>query len=148
METQPLHEQHTHEQHAHDNHVVNITNLIKKRFDILVTTADTTYSSIFELDKTIKFVKGVIITADKDDQLYYRGSQKIEVNRFELFPEGYESKLLMSGINCSPNDRYYETGDVPIGNAQVKMEYKDTSDSRTQFVAYRVSIYLDCELIK
>ena len=88
-----------------------------------------------------------MLTADKEDLLYYRGSQKIEVNRFELFPEGYESKLLMSGINCSPNDRYYETGEVPIGNAQVKMEFRDTSDGRTQFAAYRDSLYLDCELI-
>ena len=141
MENQP------NEQHPQDSHAVNITNLIKKRFDILITAPDTTYSQIFELDKTIKFVKGVMLTADKDDLLYYRGSQKIEVNRFELFPEGYESKLLMSGINCSPNDRYYETGELPIGNAQVKMSYKDTSDGRTQFTAYRVSIYLDCELI-
>jgi len=141
MENQP------NEQHPHDSRAVNITDLIKKRFDILITAPDSTYSQTFELDKTIKFVKGVMLTADKDDLLYYRGSQKIEVNRFELFPEGYESKLLMSGINCSPNDRYYETGELPIGNAQVKMEYKDTSDGRTQFVAYRVSIYLDCELI-
>lgn len=142
-----MEKQQINEQHPHNSHAVNITNLIKKRFDILITVSDAVYSQTFELDKTIKFVKGVMLTADKDDLLYYRGSQKIEVNRFELFPEGYESKLLMSGINCSPNERYYETGELPIGNAQLKVNYKDTSDGRTQFSPYRVSIYLDCELI-
>ena len=125
---------------------VNIANLIKKRFDIDITAADSPYVSVFELDKSIKYIRGLLLTSDKDDLLYYRGSQKIEINRLEIFPDGYESKLLMTGINCSPNDRYFEIGDVPVGNAQIKVTYQDTSDGRTQFVAYRVSLYLDCEL--
>lgn len=121
-------------------------NIIKKRFDISVTEANKTVSKTFELDKTIAFVKGMLFTSDKDDLLYYRGSQKVEINKYEVFPEGYETKLLMTGINVSPNQRYYEVGDLPVGNGSVKVDFKDTSDSRTGFEPYRVSIYLKCEL--
>ena len=120
--------------------------IIKKRFDLQVTETDKTVSGVFELDKNITFVRGILLTSNKDDLMYYRGSQKIEINKQEVFPEGYESKLLMCGINVSPNVRYYETGHTAVGNGQVKLEYKDTNDSRAPFEPYRISIYLNCEL--
>ncbi|MGZ4065027.1 MAG: hypothetical protein ACXVP0_18765, partial [Bacteroidia bacterium] len=87
----------------------------------------------------------LLLTSDKDDLLYYRGSQKIEINKEEYFPDGYESKLLMSGINVSPKQRYYDLGGVNPGNGSVKITYLDTEDGRTSFTSYRVSLYLDCE---
>lgn len=118
---------------------------VKKRFKIPVTEAGKTFTKTFELDKTITHIKGLLVAADKDDLLYYRGSQKIEINKEEFFPEDYESKLLMTGINVSPNARYYDLGRVPVGNGTVKMEYKDEADGRTNFIPYTVSLYLDCE---
>jgi hypothetical protein len=118
---------------------------IKKRFDIDVTTANTIHSKDFELDKNITAIHGLLIASGRDDLLYYRGSQKIEINREEIFPEGYESKLLMTGINLSPNDRYYTLGGKPPGNGKVTVSYKDTDYAGLAFAAYRVSIYLDCE---
>ena len=119
--------------------------IVKKRFDLAITSADKVYSQSFELDKTITIIKGILLTADKEDLLYYRGSQKIEVNKQEVFPEDYASKLLMSGINISPNQRFYDTGNLPVGNGIVKIEYKDQNDTRLAFEPYRISIYLDCE---
>lgn len=118
---------------------------VKKRFDILVTTANITQSKVFELDKDILSIKGILVTADKDELLYYRGTQKIEINKEEFFPDNYESKLLMSGVNVAPNQKYYDIGAVPPGNGQIKVEYTDTDDGRTVFVPYRVSIYVNCE---
>ena len=118
---------------------------IKKRYDIEVTTANTLHSKTFELDKTVEKVHGILFASDRDDLMYYRGSNKVEINSDEIFPEGYESKLLMSGLNVSPNDRFYNLGGAPPGNFKVKVEYKDTPDARLQFVPYRVSIYLDVE---
>jgi hypothetical protein len=120
--------------------------IIKKRFDLQVTDANKVVSATFELDKNIVYVRGILLTSNKDDLMYYRGSQKIEINKQEIFPEDYESKLLMCGINVSPNVRYYDTGHTAVGNGQVKLEFKDTTDTRTPFEAYRVSIYLNCEL--
>lgn len=119
--------------------------IVKKRFDVVITAADKVYSQSFELDKTITFIKGILLTADKEDMAYYRGSQKIEVNKQEVFPEDYASKLLMSGINISPNQRFYDTGNLAVGNGIVKIEYKDQNDTRLTFEPYRISIYLDCE---
>ena len=117
---------------------------IKKRFDILVTEANKSYNQDFELDKTITSVIGIAISSDKDDLLYFRGSQKVEVNKEELFPAGYESKLLMAGVNVSPNGKYYQLDHVNPGNGIVKMVYEDADDGRTSFSPYRVSLYLDC----
>jgi hypothetical protein len=118
----------------------------KKRFDIKITQANSTVSDTFELEKNIVKVHGVLVTSDKDDLLYYRGTQKIEINKEEFFPDNYESKLLMSGINVSPKQRYYDLGGVAPGNGRVQIVYKDLDDGRTRFEPYRVSLYLDCEM--
>ncbi|MBX3164690.1 MAG: hypothetical protein KF900_09420 [Bacteroidetes bacterium] len=119
---------------------------VKKRFDIQITASGQSLSKTFEMDKSIKTVRGVLLTSDKDDLLYYRGTQKIEINSEEFFPENYESKLLMSGINVSPKQRYYDLGNVNTGNGIIKLSYTDNPDTRTSFAAYRVSLYLDCEM--
>ncbi len=118
----------------------------KKRFDIKILVANSSVNDTFELDKNIVKVHGILVTSDKDDLLYYRGTQKIEINKEEFFPENYESKLLMSGINVSPKQRYYDLGGVAPGNGLVKISYKDLDDGRTVFAPYRVSLYLDCEM--
>ncbi|WP_207515031.1 hypothetical protein [Longitalea luteola] len=119
---------------------------IKKRFDIEVTTENTVHSKTFELDKTVEKVHGLLFTSNRDDLLYYRGTAKVEINSEEIFAEDYESKLLMSGLNVSPNDRYYNLGSIPPGNFKVKVDYRDNADARLPFAAYRVSLYLDLEL--
>ena len=119
---------------------------VKKRYDIEVTGANAIHTKTFELDKTVEKVHGLLFSSDRDDLMYYRGSGKVEINSDEIFPEGYESKLLMSGLNVSPNERYYNLGGVAPGNFKVKVEYKDTPDTRLQFVPYRVSIYLEVEI--
>ncbi len=119
---------------------------VKKRFDITVAAANQTVTQSFDLDKNIKLVHGVLVTSNKDDLLYYRGTQKIEINKEEYFPDNYESKLLMSGINVSPKSRYYDLGNINPGNGSVKIVYQDADDGRTVFSTYRVSLYLDCEM--
>lgn len=119
---------------------------VKKRYDIDVTAANALHTKTFELDKTVEKIHGVLFSSDRDDLVYYRGSGKVEINSDEIFPEGYETKLLMSGLNVSPNERYYNLGGVAPGNFKVKVEYKDTADARLLFVPYRVSIYLDVEI--
>jgi len=118
--------------------------IVKKRFDINITTAQQIVTQTFELDKNIITIKGILLTSSKDDLMFYRGSQRIEINKAEVVPDNYESKLLMSGINLSPNLRYYEVGELAAGNGQVKITYTDREDTRTPFEAYRVSLYLNC----
>lgn len=119
---------------------------VKKRFDINVTEANAVHSKTFELEKNITAVHGILFTSDRDDLLYYRGTNKVELNRQEIFPEEYESKLLMTGLNVSPNSRYYNLGGMAPGNRILKVEYKDHDTEMINFSSYRVSIYLDYEL--
>ncbi|MEO7982819.1 MAG: hypothetical protein ABI688_01935 [Bacteroidota bacterium] len=119
---------------------------IKKRFDINITEQDALHSKTFELDKNITKVHGLLLESDRDDLLFYRGFCKIEINRQEIFPEGYAAKLLMTGINISPNDRYYQLGGIEPGNGNVKVDYKDSNTSTIDFSLYRISLYLDCEI--
>lgn len=119
---------------------------IKKRFDIRITANNQSISKSFELDKNIVAINGLLLTSDKDDLLYYRGSQKIEINGEEYFPDQYESKLLMSGINVSPKQRYYDLGGVSPGNGTIKLSYQDTEDGQALFLPYRVSLYVDCSI--
>lgn len=117
-----------------------------KRFDIQITAARDSVNKTFELDKNVTAVKGVLVTSDKDDLLYYRGTQKIEINNAEFFPENYESKLLMTGINVAPKLRYYDIGSVNPGNGIIKLSFTDNEDGRTHFEPYRVSLYVYCEM--
>jgi hypothetical protein len=116
-----------------------------KRFDLVVDQANKAYSKSFELDKTITAIKGLLISSNREDLVYFRGTQKIEINKDEFFPENYESKLLMTGINVSPNRRYYDLGSVPPGNGIIKVDYTDTDDGRTNFSAYRLYVYVHYE---
>lgn len=118
----------------------------RKRFDLQVTEANKTYTKNFELEKNIVAINGILVTSDKDEQLYFRGTQKIEVSKREVFPENYESKLLMSGVNVPPSSRYYDVKGMSPGNGTVGLIYTDADDGRTGFDAYRVSLYLDCEM--
>lgn len=112
---------------------------------MMITSANKMFSQSFQLDKNVTSVNGILVTADLEDLLYYRGTQKIELNSREIFPEDYESKLLITGINISPNDKYYRTGGLPVGNGILKVEYRDSDHSRMKFEPYLVSIYLDYE---
>ncbi len=119
---------------------------IKKRFDIHVTEQNALHQKTFELDKNIIKVHSLLLESDRDDLLYYRGFCKIEINRQEIFPEGYAAKLLMTGINVSPNHRYYDLGGIEPGNGNVKIDYKDSDTVVAEFADYRVSLYLECEI--
>ena len=120
---------------------------IKKRYSFTVDTANTTYPKKFDLDKNVKLVRGLLMNSDRPNLLFYRGSQKIELSGIELFPEDYESKLLMSGMSVPPDQKYADLGDdVLAGNGELKVQYKDKDNSNTFFEPYEVSVYLVCEL--
>lgn len=119
---------------------------MKKRFDIQISTNKESQSKTFTLDKNVTSVNGLLLTSDKDDLLYYRGTQKIELNGIEIFPENYESRLLMSGIHVAPRQRFFELGSLAPGNGIIRFQYQDNDDGRVRFETYRVSLYVDCTI--
>ncbi len=115
--------------------------LIKERFDISVTSANESFKGEFELDKNANFLLGIALTSDRDDLLFFRGSQKMLLNDIELFPEGFESKLLLSGLNVAPDERMITLGEIATGNGKLDILYKDSNHVNAAFTPYRVTIY-------
>lgn len=121
-------------------------NIIKERFDIQITGENRTFKAEFQLDKNAKFLLGIAVTSDRDDMLFYRGSQKIQVNDQELFPENFESRLLMSGLNVPPDNRMITLDEIPTGSGRFEILFRDTESSVIEFNEYRVSFYTFCVL--
>ncbi len=122
-------------------------NIVYKTFSFLVDTPATSYTKKFELDKNIKLVRAIMLSSNKPNQLFFRGSQKVEVNGEELYPEDYESRLLMSGISVPPNERYVDLGDAVLsGNGEVKIVFKDINNTLAPFDAYQVILNLKCDI--
>jgi hypothetical protein len=121
--------------------------LVDKVFSFLVDDEEETYTKKFDLDKNVRLVHGILLSSNKPSLLFYRGSQRMEINGDEIFPEDYESKLLMSGLAVSPDQKYRSLGDgVVSGNCEVKIQYKDTENPNAAFAAYKVTIVLQCEM--
>jgi hypothetical protein len=124
-----------------------ISGLIFKWFDIAVTAPDQVYSVSYELDKTIAFITGIDFTTNRDKLLYQRGTHRLEINRFEVFPEGFPTKKVYHLPDVESHKRFYRRGDrIPVGNGIIKVEYKDTSDATAPFEPYTIRVVLDCEL--
>lgn len=116
-------------------------NILKERFDIEVTASGETVKGEWELDRHADVTFGVAITSDSEEMIYYRGSQKMQINDRELFPEDFESKLLMTGLSVAPNQRMAKVGNVETGNKRVEVWYKDQNHPKAPFSPYRVSFY-------
>lgn len=116
--------------------------VIKERFDIPITEEGQPVKMDFQLDKHARFLLGLLITSDRDDMLFYRGTQKISIGGVELFPDKFESKLLMTGLNVPPDCRMVTIGEIPTGNGKLEVWFQDNSHPLiTAFENYRVTIY-------
>ena len=120
------------------------TREIRKTFSFQVKEANKSYSPVnWELPKKTKFVKGLQLTSDFPNKLYYRGAQKIEIGGDELFPEGFDSKILVSSISVAPRERFFDLGDVLPGDLSVKVRYEDKDHERAILGnGYQVSVVL------
>lgn len=116
-------------------------NIIKERFDLRITTENGTTKGEFELDHNANYLLGIGITSDQEEQMFYRGSQKIQINDKELFPENFETKLLMCGLNVPPDQRMITVGEIETGNGKLEIWYKDSPSAHQEFEPYRVTIY-------
>jgi len=116
--------------------------LIKERFDLEITEENGQKKGEFQIDRNAATIFGISLTSNFEELLYYRGSQKIQINDQELFPENFESKLLMSSLSVPPNQRVVKVGNITAGNGKLEIWFKDTENDKGTFEAYTVSIYV------
>ena len=121
--------------------------ILEKRIgDIQITAVGQIAKAKFELDKTVKLIKGIKLTSDREDLLFYRGAQRIVVNGKERFEDNYESKNLQSSLNVDVNSRYKDMRDLEPGNGVIEVDYTDTAHPLAAFAVYRVSLYVLYEI--
>ena len=119
--------------------------MLDKVYSFTVDAEGQTISKKFDLDKNVKLVNALFLSSDQPNLLFYRGSQRIEISGDEIFPEDFESKILMSGISVPPDQKYRTLGNgVLAGNGEVKIQYKDVSNPNASFAAYKVIIVFQC----
>jgi hypothetical protein len=124
------------------------SNIIKEYVDVQVTAPNNTFKGSFEVDKHVKHIIGIALTSNFEDRIYYRGSQRISINEKEIYPENYESKLLMQGLNVAANDRIIKIDEgFEPGNRKVEIAYKDTDHPYTPFIPYSVRLYVYSQLV-
>lgn len=115
--------------------------IYKQFFDIQVNAPNSRYKASFEITNSACSVVGIALTSDKEAQAYFRGTQSVKINDFEVFPEGYESRFLMFGLGNDLDKRFYPLS-LPAGNHQVEVVYEDTEVDPAKFSAYRVRFYI------
>ncbi|MBK7665859.1 MAG: hypothetical protein IPJ32_00090 [Sphingobacteriaceae bacterium] len=85
------------------------------------------------------------ILSNRDDLTYYRGSFRLEINKDEIYPDGYSTKKIMSSENVEPNKRCFSLVKFQSVTASITFEYTDNEDGRTVFAPYIVSLSVDGE---
>ncbi len=96
-----------------------------------------------ELPKHTKLVKGLQLISNAPDKLYYRGSQRIEIGGEELFPDGFDSKILMASLSVAPRERFFDLGEVLPGDLLVKIRFEDKDHPKASFEeGYQVSLVI------
>jgi hypothetical protein len=117
---------------------------IRKVFTFLVNEANKAYSPLnWELNRKTIAVKAIQLSSDYPDKLYYRGAQRIEIGGDEIFPEGFDSKFLMSSVSVGPHERFFQLGDVLPGDLSVKVRYEDKDHQRGPIESgYQVKVIL------
>lgn len=117
--------------------------IIKEWVEVSITSANQHIKDKIEVDKHAAAIIGIALTSNLDEMLYYRGSQRIVISEKEIYPEGYESKMLMQGINVAVNDRLIKLGEeIAPGNRVVELDYTDTNHASALFTPYKVRLYV------
>ena len=117
-----------------------------EEFSLQVKSANQIFTESFELDKNVVAIKGMKIDADRNDLAYYRGSQRMEISKKEIFPDNYLTQRLMVGINVGMNERYRDLRSPNPGNRIIKVDYKDSDAFGTVFTPYTVNFSFECEI--
>lgn len=118
--------------------------ILKHLFSIDVGSEGETYKGSFELDKSAHKIIGIEMSSNRDDVMFFRGTQAIRFNDEEFFPEGFETKKLMCGQNIVPHLRFYRLGMIDPGNRKVDLIYTDNANDAAGFEPYKVILYVYC----
>ena len=115
-----------------------IINLLVPGANAIVNTQNAT------TDRSYKKVKGIQMTCTDANAAEQATFDKFEINSREIYPEGFEVKLIASGEDVAPNERFDKEVDEEAANSSINITYRDQNVAGTVF-PYKVIIYLRLE---
>lgn len=124
---------------------MQLRNIKYQLFNLIVTAANQVVSTKnATTDRSYKRVKGIQVTCTDSKALEKAMFDKFEIDSREIYPEGFEAKLISSGIDVPPNERFDNEVDEEAANSSVNITYRDKNVAGTVF-PYTVNIYLRLE---
>lgn len=109
---------------------------------LLIPTSGADVQAEINTEKGYALVTGISANATDEEASLGCVFNKFEINNKEIFPEGYESSRITTGINVSPNDRFYKVTE-PADGTKVTVKYKDGGNALAY--PYILTIYLNLE---
>ncbi len=95
-----------------------------------------------EADKAYKRITGINYSTTDTNALKDSVFTKFEIDSNEIFPDGFEVKMIQTGQEVPPNDRYYPLNERAEGSTIVG-SFKDAGNAAAY--PYNVYIYLRLE---
>lgn len=110
---------------------------IKYQLLKLIITAAGSFPISAEADKAYKKITGIHFSTSDTNALKDSVFTKLEIDNNEIFPDGFEVKMIRTGEELSPNDRFYSLSERGEGSTIVGT-FKDAGNA----VAYPYNVYI------
>jgi len=115
-------------------------NVEYEKIEIAVTSdgGETTFDHTTEIDHNR--IIGITQVFSDSDALP-DSTLELDVDGEEIFPAGFESKLIATGQEVPPDDKWVHYIDRPVKQVRVTGKFTDGS-ALSSFAAYKANIYL------
>lgn len=112
---------------------------------IKVNQANDNIKFAIDTDKKYKRITGIFASLQEEDEsrALFATTLELRVADVEIFPEGFEIKMLSCGQQVSPNDRFYEQIEQEAKGNQITGRYIDGGNAHRY--PYVAKIYLKLE---
>lgn len=120
-------------------------NQANKKYQLLKYTISAASESVkieAETDKLYKRCTGIHVTQTVSSNAIDSTLNNFKINSKEIFPEGFEVKMINTGQDVSPEDRFYKL-DEPAAGSKIEGTYTDKGNAA--IYPYTLIIYLRLE---
>lgn len=114
-----------------------------QKIELEITAAALEISKEANTDRLYERITGIHVMTSDSIGISNSYFNKFEVNGEEILCSGFEAKLLSTGQEVSPNEKFYKLNEPALGST-VSIKYKDFNTVGTTF-PYTVSVMLRLE---
>ncbi len=111
--------------------------------NIVIPNADAQVTVNVNSDKLYRRISGLLFSVPFAMPANDVSQSSVIINDKEIFPENFETKLLVSDLAIPVNERFYEINE-PAEGSTIKVKYKDGSTAGLTY-PYTAKLYLKLE---